>query len=141
MAGHSFTRTVKAPIDLAWSVVEDHRGMAGWARLRKSTLEREGTPAPNGVGAIRRLVSIGPPIREEITVFEPGHVLGYKMLSGVPAKNYNARIELETKGDETSITWSLDYTPRLPGLPLIIGPVIADTLKSLVAEIERRARG
>jgi uncharacterized protein YndB with AHSA1/START domain len=139
MAHHSFTKHVKAPPELVWSILADQRGMSGWTRVRKSTLEREGDPAPNGVGAVRRLVTVGPPIREEITVFEPNKVLGYKLLSGVPASNYHGRTELKANGDGTDITWSVDYSPKFPGLQLVISFVISDLLGALVREAARRA--
>jgi hypothetical protein len=53
-----------------FDVLTDHRGHAKMTALRSSTLEHEGEPAPNGVGAIRVLHLIGPPIRERVTTFD-----------------------------------------------------------------------
>ena len=59
------TRTSTASIETLFDVMTDHRGLVDTTWMfRRTTLEREGTAAPNGVGAIRRLVAIGPPFIE-----------------------------------------------------------------------------
>ncbi len=59
--------------------------------LRSSTLEREGTPAPNGVGAIRVLALAGPPIREEVTAYEPPRGSPTAHSPGFPPRSTRAR--------------------------------------------------
>ena len=71
MASFTLVREVKAPPQVVFDVLTDHRGYAAITPLRKVELEREGEPAPNGVGAIRALHSVGPPLREEVLVYEP----------------------------------------------------------------------
>ncbi len=85
MIEFTLTRTSTASIETVFDAMTDHRGIADqtWA-CRRSTLDREGTPAPNGVGAIRRLVAIGPPFVEEIIAYERPTRYAYKMLSGAP---------------------------------------------------------
>ena len=84
MASFILRASIAAPVDVVFDVLTDHRGQADMTALRSATLEREGDPPPNGVGAIRRLTLLGPPIREQVTAFEPPHRFAYKMLSGVP---------------------------------------------------------
>ncbi|MDT5044592.1 MAG: hypothetical protein QOG75_445, partial [Mycobacterium sp.] len=52
MTEFTLTRTTTAPIETVFDALTDHRAIADyvWA-VRRSTLDREGTPAPNGVGA------------------------------------------------------------------------------------------
>ena len=64
-------RQVAAPPETVFDVLTDHRGYAKITPLRKAELEREGEPAPNGVGAIRELSAVGPPLREEVLAYEP----------------------------------------------------------------------
>ena len=56
-ANHRVERTVciAAPVDRVWNLVTDHRGMPKWFPLDTAALEREGWPAPNGVGAERAM--------------------------------------------------------------------------------------
>ena len=86
MATFALRRNIAAPDELVFDVLTDHRGYARLTPLRSSTLEREGDPAPNGVGAIRVLALAGPPIREEVTEYQPPSRFAYKMLSGAPIR-------------------------------------------------------
>jgi uncharacterized protein YndB with AHSA1/START domain len=65
MASFTLERQVDAPPEVVFEVLVDHRRYAEIvAPIRRSELEREGDPAPNGVGAVRVLKAIGPPLRE-----------------------------------------------------------------------------
>ncbi len=144
MASFTLTRTIAAPVEMVFDVLTDHRGYAKLTPLRSSTLEREGSPEPNGVGAIRVLSLIGPPIREEVTAFERPTLLAYKALSGVPARSHTGTVRLTPAGERTRLEWEVDSTPRLP-LPdsvwsAAVRPVIGQLLKGVVKESERRAR-
>jgi hypothetical protein len=54
--------------------------------LRTTTLDREGSPAPNGVGATRRFSVIGPAQIEEVTAYERPTRFVYELRSGLPVK-------------------------------------------------------
>ena len=71
MASFTFVRRIAAPPETVFDVLTDHRGYAAITPLRRSELEREGEPAPNGVGAIRVLTAVGPPLREEVLAYQP----------------------------------------------------------------------
>jgi hypothetical protein len=59
-----------ASIEKVFDVMTDHRGLADYIWLfRRSTLDREGTPPPNGVGAVRRLASFGTTFVEEVVEY------------------------------------------------------------------------
>ncbi len=93
------TRVANAPRESVWALVADGARWKDWAGVIKSSLEREGEPPPDGVGAIRRL---GPPpfrSREEVVVWEPPSHLGYVILSGMPVRNYRADIKLTERID------------------------------------------
>jgi uncharacterized protein YndB with AHSA1/START domain len=144
MASFTLTSNVAAPIDTVFDVLTDHRGYAKITRLRSSTLEREGDPAPNGIGAVRVLKLAGPPTREEVTAFEPPSHFAYKMLSGAPVKSHTANVVLSPQGTGTQISWSVDSVPSIP-VPAtvwsgIIRQVINQLLRGIVKESERRAR-
>jgi len=145
MANFTLSATINAPIELVFDVLTDHRSYAHLTPLRSSTLEREGDPAPNGIGAIRVLKLAGPPIREEVTGFERPSRFSYKMLSGAPVRSHTADVELAATGSVTTLSWDVDSTPRIP-VPdavwvAVVKPVINQLLKGVVKESERRARG
>ena len=108
-----------APREAVWRLVADARGWSRWGAWSGTKLEREGTPPPGGVGAIKVLTSeTRRPVvsREEVTVFEPPSRFGYKLLSsGLPLRDYDASITLdEATGGGTDITWRSQFDPKIP---------------------------
>ena len=59
-----------------------------------SEWEREGDPAPGGVGAVRKLGRWPAFTREEITEYAPPHHLAYAILSGLPVRGYHADVDV-----------------------------------------------
>ena len=71
MASFTYVRQVAAPPEIVFDVLTDHRRYTEITPLRRAELEREGEPAPNGLGAIRVLAALpGPPMREEVIAYE-----------------------------------------------------------------------
>ncbi len=143
MASFTYVREVAAPPETVFEVLTDHRRYADITPLRRSELEREGEPAPNGVGAIRVLSSVGPPLREEVIAYQPSSRFSYKMLSGAPARDHVGTVSLEPAGSGTRITYAVRTTPTLPvGGAAVVGVVklaIKSLLKGISSESERRA--
>lgn len=143
MASFTLVREVKAAPETVFDVLTDHRRYAEMTRLRKSVLEREGEPAPNGVGAIRALVAVGPPIREEVVAYERPSRFSYKVLSGLPVRDHLGTVSLEPSGDGTRVTYALKSIPTVPfaGRVVMFGLErgVTELLNGVVSEAERRA--
>ncbi len=143
MPTFTLERTVSAPPSTVFEVLTDHRGYAAISRVRASTLEREGDPAPNGVGAIRALKSVGPPIREEVVEYVPGERFVYRLLSGAPLKNHVGTVTLTEAVGGTHVTYRIDTTPTIPLLRGAVMPVVKLSVKQLfdgvAKEAERRS--
>lgn len=143
MASFTFQRDIVAPPETVFEVLTDHRRYAEITPLRKSVLEREGDPAPNGVGAIRVLSSVGPPLREEVIVYEPATRFSYTLLSGVPVRDHVGTVDLTPQGAGTRMVYAVRTTPTLPFAgAAVVGVVklgIKSLLKGIAAESERRA--
>jgi uncharacterized protein YndB with AHSA1/START domain len=145
MTSFTFKATVAAPAEVVFDVLTDHRGYADISPVRKVTLERDGDPAPNGVGAIRRVSLVGPPIREEVVEYERPTRFVYRMLSGAPLRDHVGTVELTPTGDKTDVAYHVDTTPTIP----VVGNVAAQAIKvavkqllnAIVKESERRAAG
>jgi hypothetical protein len=143
VASFTLIREVKAAPEVVFDVLTDHRRYAELTPLRKSVLEREGEPAPNGVGSIRALTAVGPPMREETIVYERPSRFSYKVLSGLPVRDHLGTVSLEPAGAGTRVTYAIRTTPTIP---VVGGAVVAVTkqaikqlLNGVVAESERRA--
>jgi uncharacterized protein YndB with AHSA1/START domain len=144
MATMDFSRNVAAPPEVVWEVLADLRGMSEYTKFRKVELEREGDPPPNGVGAIRVLHLVGPPVREEIIAFDPPRRFSYRMLSGAPVRDHVGTIELSPSGSGTRMSYVVESTPTIPlvggGLIAFLRRVIEDIAAGIASEAERRAR-
>ena len=94
MASFTIVREIAAPPETIFEVLTDHRAYPSITPLRRSELEREGDPAPNGVGAIRVLGAVGPPLREEVLTYEAPSRFSYTLLSGLPVRDHVGTVEL-----------------------------------------------
>jgi uncharacterized protein YndB with AHSA1/START domain len=143
MASFTLVREVKAPPETVFDVLTDHRRYSELTPLRKSVLEREGEPDPNGVGAIRKLTAVGPPMREEVIAFDRPSRFSYTVLSGLPVRDHVGTVSLEPAGEGTKVTYALRTTPTVPlAGSVVVAAVkraITQLLNGVSAEAERRA--
>jgi uncharacterized protein YndB with AHSA1/START domain len=143
MASFTLVREVKAAPEVVFDVLTDHRRYADITPMRRSVLEREGEPAPNGVGAVRVLSSVGPPLREEVIAFQPPSRFSYKMLTGAPVRDHVGTVSLEPAGAGTRVTYAVRTTPTVPVVGAAVVGITKLAIKSLlegiVTESERRA--
>ncbi len=143
MSSFTLMRDVAAPPEVVFGVLTDHRGYAEITPVRRVELEREGEPAPNGVGAIRVLHVVGPPLREEVLTYEPPRRFSYRLLSGAPVRDHVGTVELTPDGGGTRVTYAVRTMPTVPvGGAVVVGVVklaIKQLLNGVVTESERRA--
>jgi uncharacterized protein YndB with AHSA1/START domain len=130
-----------APVEKVWAVLADARRWKEWTALRTSELEREGSPDPDGVGALR-LLGAGPVrTREEVVEFEPPHRLVYEMRSGMPIRGYRAEVTLTSWGAGTEIAWRSRFEPLIPGtgalLRVLLGAIVGDLARRMARRAER----
>jgi uncharacterized protein YndB with AHSA1/START domain len=143
MASFTYERQVAAPPETVFAVLTDHRRYSELTPLRKSELERQGEPAPNGVGAIRKLSAVGPPLREEVVAYESPTRFSYKLLSGLPVRDHLGTVELTARDGGTRVVYAVRTTPTVP----LVGAVVVAAIKlgvgqllgGIVKESERRA--
>jgi uncharacterized protein YndB with AHSA1/START domain len=138
MATQSFevsARSATAPPRL-FELLADAKSWPAWAGpiIREAYWEREGTPAPGGVGAIRKVG--GKPFygREEVIEYEPPHRYVYTMLSGQPVRDYRAVVELTPDGTGTLIRWRSTFRPVIPGT----GGLMRSYLRRIIAGFAKR---
>jgi len=143
MASFRYVRQVAAPPEVVFDVLTDHRRYNEITDLRKSELEREGEPAPNGVGAIRVLTLAGPPMREEVIAYERPFRFAYKILSGLPVRDHVGTVELQPADGGTEVVYAVKTTPTIPlagpVFMLVLKKAIRDLLAGVTKESERRA--
>jgi len=142
VASFSFVREIAAPPEVVFDVLTDHRSYAEMTQLRSSELEREGEPAPNGVGAIRALRSIGPPLREEVVAYERPSRFAYKVLSGAPIRDHLGSVELSPVKEGTRLVYVVRMEPTVPfggsAVVAVVKQGIKQLLDGVTVEAERR---
>src|SRR6476660_8899636 len=143
MASFTIVREVAAPPQTIFEILVDHRGYSRITRLRKSELEREGEPSPNGAGAIRVLRAVGPPLREEVLTYERPSRFSYKLLSGLPVRDHVGTVELTAREGGTKVTYAVRLMPTVPlvGAAVVAGVKVGvkQLIDGVSAEAERRA--
>lgn len=131
--------TVAAPIETVWDKLSNHVGMSLWGPGITVTMDKVGSPDPNGVGAIRRIASPGPgpDIVEEVVTFEAPNLFGYKALSGTPFPGYAGEVRLTPAGSGTHINYTVSSTASFP---LVKAPLalICQVLLRLLARASRK---
>ena len=142
---YEFTVSSSATPEDVFAVLADATRWREWAgsMITVSEWEREGEPAPGGVGAIRRLGRPPAYAREQILEYDPPRHLAYTIVSGLPVNGYHADIDLLTaSGGGTTIRWAGAFEPRVPGTGGLFAAVLERIVRgyatSAAAEAERR---
>ena len=128
MASFTFTREISAPPETVFEVLTDHRRYSELTPLRKSELEREGEVDVNGVGAIRKLTVVGPPMREEVLAYEAPSRFSYTVLSGLPVRDHVGTVQLSADGNRTKMVYAVRTQPTLP----VVGPAVVAAVKQAI---------
>jgi hypothetical protein len=121
-----------------FAVVSDARRWHEWTFVPRSELEREGEPAPDGVGAMRKLGRAPFISREEVVAYEPPRRYGYVLRSGLPVRSYRAEVLLEPDGTGTAITWTGHVEP-LPATGPAMGWFLGRMLQGFATNAARHA--
>jgi uncharacterized protein YndB with AHSA1/START domain len=144
MASHEYRFRARstAPPEAVFEVMADATRWNEWiGPISRASYEREGVPAPHGVGAIRVFgPRFGPVSREQVVEFDPPRRLSYTILSGfLPIRGYRSTIELVPDGTGTEIVWAGSFTCRVPGVPAFLRRTVGGFARALAAEAERRS--
>jgi uncharacterized protein YndB with AHSA1/START domain len=109
------TRTIPAPAEAVFDILADHTHYDRFRPIHASELLREGDPAPNGLGALRR-IKVRPLIfEEEITAYERPSRLDYLIVKlNVPFEHHGGSIRLSREGEATHVDWRSSFTVPIP---------------------------
>jgi uncharacterized protein YndB with AHSA1/START domain len=138
---HHVERTVSiaAPIDRVWNIVADHRGMPKWFPLETVTLEREGWPLPNGVGAERVMRGPKTNLREQVVEWNAPSSLDYRLLEGAPISCHHGRVDLKPVAGGTELTWKIRYRAKIPGTSGIVRRAMDGLLGDALPRLKKLA--
>jgi hypothetical protein len=143
MTSRQFThhaRTLVDPVTVT-DLLDDVDSWSTWSRplLTQTAWERWGSPAPAGVGAVRRLGLWPIYIREQITSRERGHHQEYTVLSPHLFRDYLGRVTVSPGDTGTLITWHVEFTPRFAPLGAPTHRVLSRVIARLAARLAHAA--
>jgi uncharacterized protein YndB with AHSA1/START domain len=128
-------RHTEAPIERVWAILTDARSWNAWGRFQRAALEREGSPTPDGVGALRAFGSGPLTSREEVIVFDAPSHFAYRLVSGLPIVGYRADVFLEPEDEGTRICWKSSFDKaKVPGT----GAFYAWFLRTFISDTAKR---
>lgn len=133
------TTRIDAPIEVVWSVMTDHVRWARWGTSKKVTMAREGTPAPNGLGAIRAFHAGPMKVLEEVTHWDAPVEMRYRLNTKQLTKQYESVMRLRSEGDVTVLDWSSSFVPRVPGTTAIVRRIFSSACTGFAAGIKRES--
>ena len=133
---YEVTARSAAPPKRVFALLADATSWPRWAGpvIAHASWEREGDPAPGGVGAIRKVGRWPLFGHEQIVAYEPSSHHAYTMLKGNPVRNYRADVYLVPDGTGTRITWGATFDPLIPGT----GGVLNAFYKWLIGSLAKR---
>lgn len=135
---HVRTETKAAP-GRVWALLVDGPSWTQWAGFDEVGYDREGTPAPHGLGAVRRirigrLTSI-----ETVLAFEQGRKFSYDYVGTLPFKHYRADVTLTANDAGTLIDWRSHFTPKYPFTGALLRAVMTRVLTDISTRLATAA--
>ena len=130
------TVRINASMDQVWSVLSDHRGMPRWFPLDTVTLERQGQPSPNGVGAERVMRGPRTNMREQVVGWDAPRSLRYRLLEGAPITCHQGKVDVRPVPGGSEVTWKIRYRPKIPGS----GSIVRRAVEKLLDEVLPRLK-
>lgn len=136
----ALSRTAPAVV---FCLLKDGATWPDWSMFDSFELERPGTPDRYGVGAIRVFATRVSRAREEVVDLEADRSLTYRLLSGLPLRNYQATVTLTPVDRGTSILWSASFGPQPFGTTILwrlfMRHVLGRTVRDLAVGAEKVA--
>lgn len=134
MGTFTITRQIDAPADKVWAISENFKQAPSSAI--KIDVEDEGNPDANDVGAVRSITIGRVSVRERLESISPPNSFSYRLLSGVPVKDFIGKVEIKRADDTTEIVWNVMFTPKIPGTGWIVRRVARQTINRYIDAVK-----
>lgn len=133
------SRRIDAPPAAVWALLDDSSTWPTWTSIDSFELERE-PDASTGLGEIRRFKTGPITVREEIVERVPETRLSYRLLGGLPVRDYIAVIELNPASAGTELRWHTTFEGRIPATGWLFGAVLGKATRDFVTGLARASR-
>jgi carbon monoxide dehydrogenase subunit G len=138
MVTFSVERTIAARRAEVWALLGDFTASPGPGITVE--VEKEGDRSQGGAGTIRTITIGNVRVREIIDGVTPPYSFTYRILGGVPMKDYKADVTLEEADGATVIRWQASLTPKIPLTGGICCSVAKGTVNKLIDAVEKGLR-
>ena len=113
-------RVIEAPREAVFDILAYHGNYDRFRGIRRSELVKEGEPAPNGLGALRRIWAGPLRFDEEITHYERPSRFDYRIVRlSVPFEHEGGQMRFSEEAGATRVDWTTTFripTPVIGGL-------------------------
>jgi uncharacterized protein YndB with AHSA1/START domain len=128
-----------APAARVFAAMTDHAGFGRWMNT-PITVERAGSPAPNGLGAVRAIRARGLTIREEVVRWESPRAMDYRVIAGAPFRNHLGEIRITPNESGARLDYRIRFEWPWWGGGGLVGRLLASELRrEISAGLERMA--
>jgi uncharacterized protein YndB with AHSA1/START domain len=136
------TRTIPGPPEPIFDRLTDHANYDRFRGINGSELVREGDPAPNGVGALRRVQVRPLNFEEVVTVYERPSRLDYLIVKlNIPFEHHGGSITLTPEGAATRVDWRSSFTVPTPVIgsaeEIVWLPMLTRGFRRVLEDVER----
>ena len=131
--------TTTATPEAVFALLADGSTWPSWTSIESVTLERTGSPTPEGPGAIRVNRRGRVTGRDQILEVVPNRRLSYTALSGLPVRDYVAHVDIEPTPTGSSIRWHASFRPKIPGTGRLLQHGIRRFLNECASGLARYA--
>ena len=96
---------------VVFKAITNHSSMGQWLTGVRVKILREGTPHPNGVGAVRLVCRRVFAVMEEVVYWEEPTSMAYRILGDTPLRNHLGELRLSPANDGgTNLHYKVQFT-------------------------------
>ena len=129
----------KAPRSTVWALLAVGSAWNDWGPFERVELLRRGSDDEWGRGAIRQITSGRTVTVERIETFAVGHRVRYRLVSGLPLRQYHGEVVLRDLLEGTEIEWSSTFYPPHRAFAALSRLRIGRSLEDLADRLARAA--
>ena len=125
------TRTIAAPIEKVFDLLTDHANYKDFPGILDSKLETQGTPSPNGLGAVRWIKVKQGWFREKITAYDRPRAFTYLITeTSLPLEHEGGTLTFKPVNGGTEVLWTSRARFTIP----LIGGLVTKLFAGMLAK-------
>jgi len=122
-------KTIHSPLKVVWDLLDFTKS----GSIPQMEVRNPGDSDHNHVGYIRAIKSGNRTVVERLLSVETMKRYTYTLSDGAPVKDdYLGVVEFPEEGDATKVSWSVKFTPAIPGTGWICALVIKRAVKNII---------